>query len=138
MMRYVSDSDAARSSERSARPPERGDSSKGQTVCPPCACYALLTNRAPVGSLWASEAQNTRLALSFSRLARIRWTVRRRRSDGERNAVVRAVRNEVKLHSALADKTVPFLMVYAEGETLEEVLASFYAGDAQGVDRDLR
>ena len=43
------------------------------------------------------------------------------------NAVVRAVRNEVKLHSALADKTVPFLMVYAEGETLEEVLASLPA-----------
>ena len=43
------------------------------------------------------------------------------------NAVVRAVRNEVKLHSALADKTVPFLMVYAEGETLEEVLASMPA-----------
>ena len=43
------------------------------------------------------------------------------------NAIVRAVRNEVKLHSALADKTVPFLMVYAEGETLEEVLASMPA-----------
>ena len=51
------------------------------------------------------------------------------------NAVVRAVRNEVKLHSALADKTVPFLMVYGEGGTLEEVLASMPATPkAQGVD----
>ena len=81
-----------------------------------------------MGSLWASEAQNTRLALSFlpadtmgggdGAFGGVEATV---------NAVVRAVRNEVKLHAALAYKTVPFLMVYAEGETLEEVLASMPA-----------
>jgi hypothetical protein len=38
--------------------------------------------------------------------------------------VVYGTQNEVKLHRALADATITALVVYAEGETLEEVKAS--------------